>query len=153
MSLIRKLERLLAASYFDDSITIASYFDDLITMDCSYSVCSKNIMKIIKLMSSLGLIVHSSKSVLFPCHKNLIFRFYYKINKLTLTPVKKQKMLVLCDEILSSAHVKIRNTLQMLGKFSSSFIAVPQGKLYYRSLEINKTSALKINKEILTNLW
>ena len=65
---------------------------------------------------------------------------------LTLTPVKEQKMLVLCDEILSSAHVKIRNILQMLGKFSSSFIAVPQGKLYYRSLEINKTSALKINK-------
>ena len=57
LSLLRKLERVL----------VASYFDHLITMDCSYSACSKNIMKIIKLMSSLGLIVHPSKSILFPC--------------------------------------------------------------------------------------
>ena len=54
LSLLRKLERVL----------VASYFDDLMTMDCSYS--AKNIMKIIKLMLSLGLIVHPSKSVLFP---------------------------------------------------------------------------------------
>ena len=56
LSLLRKLERVL----------VASYFDDLIIMYCSYSACSNNIMKIIKLFSSLGLIVHPSKSVLFP---------------------------------------------------------------------------------------
>ena len=56
-SLLRKLER----------VVVASYFDHLITMDCIYSAYSKNIMKIIKLMSSLGLIVHPSKSILFPC--------------------------------------------------------------------------------------
>ena len=65
---------------------------------------------------------------------------------LTLTPVKKQKILVLCDEILSSPHIKIRKVSQLLGKFSSSVIAVPQGKLNYMSLEVNKTCALKINK-------
>ena len=43
-------------------------------------------------------------------------------------------------------HVKIRKVSQLLGKFPSSFIAAPQGKLYHRYLEINKTSALKINK-------
>ena len=43
-------------------------------------------------------------------------------------------------------HVKIRKVSQLLAKFSSSFIAAPQGKLHYRYLEINKTSALKINK-------
>ena len=64
---------------------------------------------------------------------------------LTLTLIKKQKLLLLCDEILSSPHVKIRKASQMLGKLSSSFIAVPHGKLYYSSLEMNKTSAL-INK-------
>ena len=57
LSLLRKLER----------VVVASYFDHLITMDCIYSAYSKNIMKIIKLVSSLGLIVHPSKSILFPC--------------------------------------------------------------------------------------
>ena len=80
---------------------------------------------------------------------NWIFRFYYKLNKYDINPVKKQKILVLCDEILSSAHVKIRKVLQLLGKFSSSFITVSQGK--YRSMEINKTSALKLTKGILTH--
>ena len=65
---------------------------------------------------------------------------------LTLTPVKRQKILVLCDEIFSSPHIKIRKVSQLLGKFSSSVIAVPQGKLNYMSLEVNKTCALKINK-------
>ena len=80
---------------------------------------------------------------------NWIFRFYDKLNKYDINPVKKQKILVLCDEILSSAHVKIRKVLQLLGKFSSSFITVSQGK--YRSMEINKTSALKLTKGILTH--
>ena len=132
LSLLRKLERVLAASYFDD----------LMTMDCSYSACSNNIMKIIKQLSSLGLIVHPSKSVLFPCQEIEYLGFIINSTNMTLilTLIKKQKIL------LSSPHVKIRNILQLLGKSSSSFIVVPQRKLYYRSLEMNKTSALKINK-------
>ena len=65
---------------------------------------------------------------------------------LTLTLMKKQKIWLLCDGILSSPPVKIRNVLQLLGKFSSCFIAVPQGKLYQKSFEMNKTSTLKIKK-------
>ena len=65
---------------------------------------------------------------------------------LTLTPVRKQKMLLLCDEILSIPHVKIRKVSQLLGRFSSNFIAVPQWKLCYKSLDINKKSAIKTNE-------
>ena len=66
---------------------------------------------------------------------------------LTLILVKKQKVILLCDEILSCQHVKIRKVTQLREEFFSSFIAVPLGKLYYRSLEIKKTNALKINNE------
>ena len=60
LSLLRKLERVL----------VVSYFDDLITMDCSYSACSNNIMKIIELLSSLGLIVHPSLGlIVHPCQE------------------------------------------------------------------------------------
>ena len=117
-------------------------------MNCSFLTCSKNILKIIKLMSSLWLIVHPSKSILFPCQEIEYLGFIINSTNmtLTLTLVKKQKNLLLCDEVFSSLQVKIRKVSLLPGKFSSSFIAVPQGKLYYRSLEIKKTSALKINK-------
>ena len=138
LPLLRKLERVL----------VASYFDDLITMDCSYSACSKNIMKIIKLMSSLGLIVHPSRSVLFLCQEIEYLGFIIDSTNLTLTLtlIKKQKKLLFCDEISSSPHVKIRKVSQLLGGFFSSLIAVPQRKLYYKSLEVNKTSTLKTSK-------
>ena len=45
---------------------------------------------------------------------------------LTLTLVKKQKTLLLCDEILPSPQVKTKNVSQLLGKFTSSLIVVPQ---------------------------
>ena len=82
--LLKKLERVL----------VASYFDDLITLDRSYSACSKNIMKIIKLMSSLGFIVHPSKSILFPCPEIEYLGFIINSTNMTLTPtlVKKQKL-------------------------------------------------------------
>ena len=85
-------------------VLVASYFDDLITTDCSYSGCSKNIMKIIKLMPSLGLIVHPSKAILFPCQEIEYLGFIINSTNmtLTLTPVKKQNILVLSNEILSS---------------------------------------------------
>ena len=99
-------------------------------------------------MSSLGLIVHPSKSILFPYQEIEYLDFGINSTNMTstLTLVKKQKNLLICDQILTSPHVKIREVSQLLGKFSSSFIDVSQGKLYYRTLEINKTSALKINK-------
>ena len=130
LPLLRKLERVL----------VASYFDDLITIDCSYSACSNNIMKIIKLLSSLGLIVDRLKSALFSCQEIEYLGFIINSTnmKLTLTLIKKQKIVSLCDEILSSSHVKIRKFSQLVGKFSSSFIAAPQGKLCYSSILVGK---------------
>ena len=130
LSLLRKLERVLAASYFDD----------LITIDCSYSACSNNVMKIIKLLSSFGLIVHPSKTALFSCQEIEYLGFIINSTsmKLTLTLIKKKKIVSLCDEILSSSHVKIGKFSQLVGKFSSSFIAAPQGKLCYSSILVGK---------------
>ena len=103
---------------------------------------------IVKLLSSLGLIVHPSKSILFPCQEIEYLGFIINsINiTLTLTLVKKQKILLLFDKILPSPKLKLGNFHNCWGIFSSSVIAIPQGKLYYKPLEINKTNALMINK-------
>ena len=71
-------------------------------MDCSYSEYSNN-MKIIKLVTSPVLIVHPSKSIFFPCQEIEYLGFFISSIKVTftLTIVKKHKIILLCDEILS----------------------------------------------------
>ena len=73
------------------------------------------------------LIIQPSKSVLSPCQEIEYSGFIINSANipLTLTLVKKQKKLLLCNEILSRPHVKIRKVSELLGKFSNSFIAVP----------------------------
>ena len=53
----------------------------------------------------------------------------------SLTPAKKQKILLLCLKLLVTEQVPIRQVAPLLGTFASSFTAVPYGKLCYRSLE------------------
>ena len=59
---------------------------------------------------------------------------------------KKQKILLLCVKLLSTEQAPIRQVGQLLGTFSSSFIGVPYGKLYYRFLERSKAKSLIISK-------
>ena len=60
----------------------------------------------------------------------------------SLRPAKTQKILSLCIKLLATEQASIRQAAQLLGIFSSSFIAVSYGKLYYRSLEGVKQSLL-----------
>ena len=48
----------------------------------------------------------------------------------------------MCENILSSEYITIRDVARLSGKFSSSFIGVPTGKLHFRYLERDKTSEL-----------
>ena len=64
----------------------------------------------------------------------------------SLTPAKKQKTLSLCLKLLVTEQAPIRQVAPLLETFSSSFTAVPYGKLYYRSLERCKQSFLVISK-------
>ena len=65
----------------------------------------------------------------------------------SLIPAKKQEILSLCVKLLATEQAPIRQVTQLLGTFSSSFIAVPYGKLYYRSLERCRTKSLVISEE------
>ena len=50
------------------------------------------------------------------------------------------------NSINYTRKIKIRFPAKILGKFSSSFIGAPLGKLNYRSLERTKLQALKVQK-------
>ena len=64
----------------------------------------------------------------------------------SLTPIKNQEIRSLCVKLLATEQALIRQIAHFLGTFSSSFIAVPYGKLCYRSLERSKTKSLVISK-------
>ena len=108
LSLLRKLQRVLVASYFGD-----------------LTACSNN-MKIIRLKLSLGLIIHPSKSIFFPWQESECLGFIINsINMtLTLTLVKKHNIILLCHKILSSPHIKI-------GKFLNRWANFPAASLLF----------------------
>ena len=76
-------------------------------------------------------------------------------NDSSLTPAKEQKILLLFVKVLAeqagsrftTEQARIRQVVQLLGSFSNSFIAMPYGKLCYRSLDRCKTKYLVISKE------
>ena len=59
---------------------------------------------------------------------------------------KKEAIKEMCSLALSMNLVTIRFVAKILGKLSSSFIAVPLGKLHYRTLERLKSKALRMNR-------
>ena len=52
----------------------------------------------------------------------------------------------ICENTLITSKVSIRHIARVLGRFSSSFLALTLGRLHYRALERFKTEALTENK-------
>ena len=61
-----------------------------------------------------------------------------------LTESKKQVAHDLCLTASNTIKIKIRFLAKLLGKFSSSFIGAPLGKLHYRPLEKTKSPQRKL---------
>ena len=120
----------------------------LMTLNNTRSSCCDNISKITLFLSKLSVVIHAEKSAFNPCQEieYLGFVINSKKKRVSLTPAKKQKILSLCFKLLAAEQVPIRQVAQRLGTFSSSFIAMPYGKLYYGSLERCKTKFLVFSK-------
>ena len=129
-------------------VIVAGYFDDLVTLAITNEVCIQNISKIISSLDSLGFVIHPEKSIFLPSQEIEVLGFL--INSVTmtvsLTHTKKEPIKEMCSLALSMNLVTIRFVAKILGKLSSSFIAVPLGKLHYRTLERLKSKALKMNR-------
>ena len=139
LAFLRKIEKIL----------VASYFDDLITMNSTHSSCCDNISKFTLFLSKLGFVIYPEKSTFNSCQEIKYLQFAINSIKMSvsLIPAKKQEILSLCVKLLATEQAPIRQVTQLLGTFSSSFIAVPYGKLYYRSLERCRTKSLVISEE------
>ena len=128
-----------------EKVEIAGYFDDLITIISSYASCLRNVAKIIKLFVTLKFVIHPRKSQFRPTQK-IEYRGFVIDSismSVSLSNKKKKTILDICENALITSKVTIRYVARVLGKFFSSFLAVPLGRLHYRALERFKTEVLK----------
>ena len=98
-------------------------------------------------MSSLGFIIHETKSVLVPTTKIIFLgNWTDSVAMIVYLPAEKIHTIVSeCEKLISKYQDKIGQVVWVLGLIVSSFPAVEYGPLFYRNLELAKIKALQIN--------
>lgn len=127
----------ISTGYLDDSLLVGKTFED----------CLNNITKTVEIFDDLGFVVHPIKSVLTPVQK--ITYLGVEIDtvdmSLTITTERKSRLIEVCQKVVNNRQNVIRDVAQVVGLLVSSFIAVPHGPLYYRTIEREKIMALRQN--------
>ncbi len=143
-----KLLKPILATLRKRGISLAAYLDDLIIFGRTYMKCWENFLHTIWLLLSLGFVIHPDKTTFFPCTCIEFLGFIINSESMTVELSKEKKLRIcnLCEEIINSNNSSIRDIAKLLGKFTSSFIGVPLGKLNYRYLERAKTNSLRYRK-------
>lgn len=134
---LRQLGHLLSG-YIDDSWLMGTVWDD----------CAKNVVDTVKLLDSLGFVVHPEKSVFIPTQKLVFLGFTLdSVNmQVYLTPDKAVKLKQAATVMLHCKKPTIRDVAKVLGLIVSCFPGVAYGPLHYRYLERDKTIALNASK-------
>ena len=117
-------------------------------MNMMLESCMDNISKIMTILMSLGFVIHPSKSEFIPSKTIEYLGFVINTEDMTirLTYAKKIVIFYMCTSLCSTNSCSIRDVAKLLGKLSSSFIAVKMGRLHYRSLERAKVKNLKASR-------
>ena len=127
---------------------VIGYLDDTILIGEDEDKLKAAVEATSGILTQLGFIIHPEKSVLNPT-KELVF-LGFNLNtetmRITLPENKALETKQLCTELKNTDKPSIRQVAKVLGKIVSTFPAVQYGPLFYRTLEKEKTNALKINK-------
>ena len=121
------------------------YLDDSFLQGLSYRECRLNGMITTRVLLALGFTIHPSKSVLDPVQEMEFLGFLVNSNlmSLALTPKKRKKIRLLCEEMRTCRNPSIREVAKLIGNLVATEEAVPLAPLHYRRLETEKTHALK----------
>ena len=124
------------------------YIDDSYLQGEDYDRCLANIIDTVRLLYTLGFVIHPEKSVLIPTQRLVFLGFILDsiLMRIYMTPVKAKKVTDMCSKLLNSTSPTIREVSQVLGYIISTFPGVMLGPLYFRHLETIKSQALKDNK-------
>jgi len=127
------------------------YVDDSYLQGKSFDNCTRNVIDTVNVLRKLGFTIHVDKSLLLPTQEITFLGFVFNSISMTitLTSEKKEKIVLLCKEVLSSNKLTIR-------KMASLYLACLQSPLVSFSIGAWKgTKSLLSNrlKVILTPIW
>ena len=122
-----------------------AYLDDTIIIGKSTADAEKAVQATVDLLSTLGFIIHPDKSVLIPAQKIEFLGFCLDTAsmRVTLPGNKSSDIKEACMDLYNDRKPTIRKVAQVIGKIVATFPASQYGPLHYRSLEMEKITALK----------
>lgn len=130
-------------------IRCSYYIDDSINMHGEKEICRTNMDMMSKKLESLGFLINDEKSVKIPTQRityfgyiidSVLFMVFLPENKIC--KVKK-----FGEHLLTKKLVKIRDLASFIGLIISTFFAILEGPLHYRTLERCKVQALKVTTD------
>ena len=126
---------------------VITYLDDGFTCAATCEQCKENICYIMRTFSYYGFIIHPKKSAPVPSQHVRSLGFYIDSVAMTVSlPAEKiERAIHLCSSVLFERQKQftIQYLAQIIGTLISLSSACPFGRLYYRSLERLKVSALR----------
>ncbi|XP_062609256.1 uncharacterized protein LOC134271003 [Saccostrea cucullata] len=130
------------------------YIDDVLLLGNTKDECEVNLRDTVKSLDSLGFTIHPDKTQ-FYASQNVVF-LGFLLDSVTMTvrpekaqsirPEKAQSIKEFCDMVLNQNEVTIKQVAQLVGMFVASEPGVEYARLYYKTLEIEKDLALKLNR-------
>ncbi|XP_068674606.1 uncharacterized protein [Montipora foliosa] len=126
----------------------SSYIDDCYLQGATYGECHDNVQETLMLLGDLGFPIHNEKSVLIPSQVLTFLGFVLNSVTMTvqLTKSRKQKLKTACRTLVNKETCTIQSVAEVIGVIVSSFPGVEHGPVHYRSLERDKSHALRENK-------
>ena len=102
----------------------------------TFEECQDNVFSTLTCLEDLGFYIHQQKSIFTLTQDIIYLRYHINTLRMTiaLTSEKKQKL---------RKSSTVREVSSLLESIIASFEAVPNGRLHYRHIEFDKTSALQ----------
>lgn len=127
---------------------LVGYIDDILLLADTPEKLQQQVNETIMLLKSLGFTLHDIKSVTKPSQQAKFLGFIINSLEMTITmvPEKIEKLRTACEKLLKYERpVPIREVVSVVSLMVASFPGVYYGPLFYRSLENEKTQALKLS--------
>ena len=123
------------------------YIDDSYLQGTTKLECENNVKTTTTLFDNLGLCIHPEKSILEPSHvlEFLGFILNSVTMTVTLSHAKAANIKQECKNLLTEKQPTIRKVAVVIGKLVASCPGVHVGPLFYRQIENEKTTFLKIH--------
>ena len=114
----------------------------------TYELCVQHVIDTLSLFHQLGFVIHPGESVLIPTQGLTFLGFVLDSQSMTVALTREQavKAKEACQHLLQEKAITIREVAKVLGLLTSSLPGKLCGPLHCRSIEMDKTQALKSNQ-------